>query len=211
MTIILKLKWKILFIAIILIITIHYLFTCNNYDAIVHTVSKTHKSSVPLSYNILDKIRDISKNYELNEYTFIDIGCGEGRVLAFFNNDFNQLFGIEIDNVVASKATENCKNYNNITICKQDFTTYSFQHVDTLIYIYEPLWLMKFEDAENLYQKLIQNIMSLAVNNHVYIIYVSGTYTKYFMKCMDNKHILQTEKIGSYFFNKTLTLYYINT
>jgi hypothetical protein len=211
MTITLKLKWKIIFVVVILLITTHYLFTRNNYDAIIHTVSKTHKSSVPLSYNILQKIRNTCKNYELSDYTFIDVGCGEGRVLSFFNNDFNKLIGIEIDNVVASKASENCRRHKNVTICQQDFTTYSFEHVDTLIYIYEPLWLMNSKDAEPLYHKLIENIISLACNNHVYVVYVSGTYTKHFMNCMDSKYILQTEKIGSYFFNKTLTLYYINT
>lgn len=209
MTSSLKLKWKILFIVIILIL-IHYLFTRNNYDAIIHTLSKTHKSSVPLSYNILNKIRCISESYDLTNYTFIDVGCGEGRVLSFFHNDFQNLIGIEIDHTVATTASENCKKYNNIVLCQQDFTTYSFEPVDTFVYIYEPLWLMSKDQAVPLYSKLIENIKKITNECHVYIMYISGTYNKYFEECIDNHYIVQKEKIGSYFFNKTLTLYYIH-
>ncbi len=205
---------KHLFLCIFIILflyIVHLLFTRNNYDAMYHVLFKSHKSSVPINYNILDRIKELCKSYTIHHhYRFIDIGCGEGRVLQYFHHDFDTLHGIEIDRTTALYAIHSCKVYPNITIFNQDFTHYKFENCHTLIYLYEPLWLLPKEEAIDLYQKFFAKIQYLAQQKSVSIIYVSGAYKNHFMDFMDKKYLLHKEIFGSYFFHKKLCLYRIS-
>jgi len=64
----------------------------NNFD---FSRNLTMSDNIPCPYYFLLKVKKILKNNKFN--TFIDLGCGSGRVLNFFNKKFNNknFIGVE--------------------------------------------------------------------------------------------------------------------
>tara|TARA_B100001964_G_scaffold100717_1_gene112598 strand:- start:306 stop:863 length:558 start_codon:yes stop_codon:yes gene_type:complete len=70
-----------------------YRFRLNDY-LVVNPINKKYEPSVPTPYYCLYLIKKTIIN---KKYTFIDFGCGRGRVIQFFknNNNIKKIIGIE--------------------------------------------------------------------------------------------------------------------
>ena len=64
---------------------------------------------------MLNDIYSFINTFNLNEDLFIDLGCGSGRVLKYFQNkNFNNLIGVELSENLISKAKENLSNSQKV-------------------------------------------------------------------------------------------------
>ena len=90
-------------------------------------------------YRLLDHV---FKTYPLkNNDIFIDVGCGEGRVLTYLylRRVRNKLIGIELDPDVAETARKRTKNCKNIEIlCENVMECADVIKEATAIYIFNP-------------------------------------------------------------------------
>jgi SAM-dependent methyltransferase len=57
-----------------------------------------------------------------SEYVFVDVGCGKGRVLNYWldNYSIHRLIGIELDPEIASQTAKRLEKYKNVTIIEGD-------------------------------------------------------------------------------------------
>jgi len=82
--------------------------------------------NIPSPYYFLYKIKKIISKYDFK--TFIDLGCGSGRVIDFFNKSFSDknFIGIEY----YEEQYKYCKKYfiknKNINLINSDFTKFNF-------------------------------------------------------------------------------------
>ena len=60
--------------------------------------SKMNGSYNPTPIYLLKLIENELKKIEIKDFTFVDFGCGAGRVIYFFRNFFKKKIGIDIDN-----------------------------------------------------------------------------------------------------------------
>lgn len=69
----------------------------------------------------------------------VDIGCGKGRVINWWlSRGFtNQIVGIEIDEVIASKTKRRLRRYQNVTIVCGDVLA-QLPRQGTIFYLYNP-------------------------------------------------------------------------
>ena len=91
----------------------------NNFD---FSRNLTMSDNIPCPYYFLLKIKKILKNNKFN--TFIDLGCGSGRVLNFFNKKFNNknFIGVEYFYDQYSQSKKLFNKNENIEILQGDFT-----------------------------------------------------------------------------------------
>ena len=93
-------------------------------------------NNIPCPYYFLFKINKTLKN--TNFYRFLDLGCGSGRVINFFNKNLSnkKFIGIEY----FSSQYEYCKNIfqnkKNIKIIQADFTKSDFFQYDADCYFF---------------------------------------------------------------------------
>jgi SAM-dependent methyltransferase len=80
------------------------------------------------------------------DYTFIDIGCGKGRVVMLASNTpFRQVIGVELVPELATIAQTNLATWqlsphtcNQLTILHADALEFPFPEGPTLVYLYNP-------------------------------------------------------------------------
>jgi predicted RNA methylase len=78
--------------------------------------------------------------------TFIDAGCGKGRVLLFAALDgFEHIVGVEFGAPIADVARRNVEIFRrrtssraSITVLTQDIATFEFPDTDVVLYMYNP-------------------------------------------------------------------------
>ena len=91
-------------------------------------------NNIPCPYYFLCKIKKTLKNN--NFYRFLDLGCGSGRVINFFNKNFyNKNFtGIEYFSGQYEYCKKSFQNQKNIKIIQADFTRSDFFQYDADCY-----------------------------------------------------------------------------
>ena len=91
-------------------------------------------NNIPCPYYFLYKIKKTLKNN--NFYRFLDLGCGSGRVINFFNKNFynKNFIGIEYFSDQYEYCKKNFQNQNNIKIIQADFTRSDFFQYDADCY-----------------------------------------------------------------------------
>lgn len=79
------------------------------------------------------------------DYTFIDIGCGKGRVLLIASElPFRRIIGVEFAPSLAEIARQNLRHYRGLQRCKDievitgDATEYEFPSGPQVLYFYSP-------------------------------------------------------------------------
>ena len=113
---------------IITIIFFELLFIIKGYrgNKLNFTGTKKMSDNIPCPYYFLFKIKKILKKNEFNR--FLDLGCGSGRTINFFNKNFKnkEFIGIEFffDQYNFSKKLFESKK--NIKIIQKDFTDLDF-------------------------------------------------------------------------------------
>ena len=132
---------------------------------------------LPIPNKILDNIIIFIKKY--NNYTFIDFGCGLGDVIEAVHNIVDKVEGIELDDNLATIAKNKFKTYTNVKIYNMNMIDYKFNDVNTILYLYEPLWLMKDKkQVRDIYTTVFNNLISQVKNSKIIIIYCDGVVNK---------------------------------
>jgi len=184
-------------ITTILSIFLIYIFVNSIYinkEQINYFLNKNNnKSGLPILKIISDKILNYIKNiHNLDTFTFIDFGSGEGEMIKKVYKFVKNSIGIEIDKNTANNSTIKFKNTNNIKIINSDMIDYIFKDTNTIFYLYEPLWLLNNNDALKIYSKVFNNLINTFKNskNILFIIYCSGNKKKLDMKFFNNYNLI---------------------
>lgn len=145
-----------------------------------------NKSYVPTEQCELKIIkRELSNILDTDQYLFIDLGCGEGNVVNYFQKYFKKSIGVELDKSSAIRATQNT---NGAEIINKNILDYTFENKLSVIYMFEPLWLLPPKIAISIYNKILENISSAIIDNDAYIVYLAGKNNVYIDETIFNKY-----------------------
>ena len=174
---------KILYIIIIIIILIIIRLYITEKRYIIYKFNSfTNNANIvglSLPNDILDNIITYINNNNYNNYTFIDFGCGLGNVIKGVYNIVDKVEGIELDDNLATIAKNKFSMYKNVKIYNMNMIDYTFNDVDTILYLYEPLWLMKDKtQVRNIYTTVFNNLISQVKNSKIIIIYCDSVFNK---------------------------------
>jgi tRNA G46 methylase TrmB len=158
----------------------------------------TMAHNIPCPYYFLVKIKKVLRNEKFD--TFIDLGCGSGRIIDFFNKNIpNKNFvGIEY----FSAQYEYCKKIfnenNNIFIKKEDFLNYDFlQHESDCYYFNNPF--KTDSDILEIVNKIVKN------NNYKKkILFIFVNFNKKVLENIENVKFIESYYINE---NKGYSIY----
>ena len=92
----------------------------------------------PVSYVCLRRLLKYLRANTLIRGTFLDLGCGTGRVMAFMaRTGFDHVSGVEIDEKLAAAARVNTRKYGCEVICG-DASNYQFRGTEKVIFLFNP-------------------------------------------------------------------------
>ena len=113
---------------IFVIIFFEIYFYLKNYKGFKINFSSNTKmaDNIPCPFFFLFKIKKKLETYKFS--SFIDLGCGSGRIIYFFNKSFKikKIFGIEYFETQYSYCKNIFKQDKNIKIKKTDFSKFTF-------------------------------------------------------------------------------------
>ena len=138
----------------------------NNFNLLNHNLMN---DNIPCPYYFLNKIDKFFKNH--NFQTFVDLGCGSGRVLNFFNRRFKNKKFIGIDFFI--DQVNYCKkiflNYNNIELIQADILKTDFLKYEADCYfLNEPI------NDDIIFIELIKKIVDAQlINKKIFFIFVN--------------------------------------
>lgn len=107
-------------------------------------------------------LNNTTKGLDLNEYSFVDLGCGKGRTLIVAAQlPFKEVIGVELSPLHCEVAETNVERYlsdgtqqllcRNIRVCCVNAVDFVFPNTNLLIYMYRPFLGPVFKHvAENL-------------------------------------------------------------
>ena len=124
--------------------------------------------NIPCPYYFLYKIKKTIK--EIDFEIFIDLGCGSGRVIDFFNkNLLNKKFiGIEYFDKQFFSSKANLEKYTNIQLINSDFTKIDFLKYNADCYFFnDPI------KEDLIFINIINKISSLHNNRNILLIFVN--------------------------------------
>lgn len=141
---------------------IHGVDTCGdiplldlNFDSQYKTPGLEYQSHHPAI--VREALRSLEVRYQ--DYTFVDIGCGKGRVLLVASEfPFRKIMGIEFAPQLAEQARQNLKTYRSrgrkcfaIEAITADATEYNLPPEPQVLYFYSPF-------AGNVLAKVLDNV-----------------------------------------------------
>lgn len=147
--------------------------------------------TIPCPYLFLTKIcPQLEKE---NITSFIDLGCGNGRVIYFFNKKINiQYTGVELFQDSYSFTQKSFKKSNNIKIINQNFFDLDYKSINSDCYfINDPL---RFDSDHN---KLINLIFTAHRELNTNTIFVLVNLSESKLRVFSNLYLLDNFKIGS--------------
>jgi SAM-dependent methyltransferase len=112
-----------------------------------------------------------------NQFCFIDLGSGCGRVVLMAMNHFHQVIGVEISEELHQKAEQNTRQFQTITriqqapelVCKdaQDFIANGWPDKDVVVFMYAPFHPPAL-------RKIVASILQThSPNRELYLIHVN--------------------------------------
>ena len=125
--------------------------------------------NIPCPYYFLYKIEKFLKNRNFN--IFMDLGCGSGRVIDFFNKNFKSknFIGIEYFEKQFSYCKKEFSKYENIKLIKDDFTKFDFlKYKADCFFINDPI--IEESTFVNVLKKIINSNDS---NSNILFIFVN--------------------------------------
>ena len=157
--------------------------------------------NIPCPYYFLYRIDKKIKN--LNFKTFLDMGCGFGRAIDFFNKSLSNknFIGIEYFEKQFLYCKKNFESNKNITLFNIDFTKFNFLQYNADCYFFNhPI------KDDVIFSDLIKKIIN-SVHNKKNILLI-------FVNCNNNilKSLEKVQLIESYYVNdnKGFSIYSIN-
>jgi len=112
--------------------------------------------SQPARYFILEKV--FSHIRMESQDSFIDVGCGKGRVLAYLKSIDSPcpLTGVELSEVPGKIAHEWTKKYNGIKVILGDAFLVDY-NAYTILFLCQPFWPMTFIEFVHLIEKQLSH------------------------------------------------------
>jgi SAM-dependent methyltransferase len=130
------------------------------------------------SYLVLFKIFKVLKELAPN-YTFVDIGCGRGRVLFVAENEgYNELLGLDLDEELVYEAKKNSKTYK----LKRKESSLRFLCVNAIEHKYEDrktIYFMFNPFNESVLKKVLAGISAAGASESL-IVYMNPLYKNAF-------------------------------
>ena len=159
----------------IIIILICILVFYHEKDHLFYYLSFNNKNitGLPTPSQCRNKIISLISTFPQNSYTLIDFGCGDGDIIESFYPYVHHVIGVEIDEKQAILTKQRFSEIKSVTILNINMKEYKFSNIPTILYMYEPLWFYKKEDALELYHHVIKEFME-QTHHDSFIIYVSG-------------------------------------
>ncbi len=94
--------------------------------------------NIPCPYYFLHKIYDIIKKENIK--SFVDLGCGNGRVLYFFNKKMKiDYLGVELFEDAFNSCLKIFKNNHNVKLIKKSFFDLDFKNTYDCYFLNDPL------------------------------------------------------------------------
>jgi SAM-dependent methyltransferase len=129
----------------------------------------------------LDRWRASIGSARVEDYTFVDLGCGKGRALLLASRmPFREVIGIELNPQLAAIAQHNVERWKDlsearsqITIQIGDATTPSLPDGPTVLFLYNSF-------AEPLVQRLAENLDRASTARSVEVIYQNADFAHAF-------------------------------
>jgi len=146
--------------------------------------------NIPCPYYFLFRINKTIK--ESSFLNFIDLGCGSGRIIEFFNKNFpdKNLIGIEYYNPQYEYCSKIFKKNNNIKIIQSDFTTSNLLQYDP-----DCFFLSAPFKKNSDFIKFMKNLTILPFNKKILLIIVN--YNKKLIEKFDNIKFIENYYISS--------------
>ena len=193
----------------ILFFEIYYLIRGYKRSSIKILNNDRFTDNIPCPYFFLHKLKKFFLN--INIKSFMDLGCGDGRSIFFFNNQLKiNYYGIEYNTLIYVSCKKSFEKYDNVQIINDNIMSFKFLEFDSdCFFIADPL--KKKHDFEKLIQKILEKNMKNG--KRVYFIIVNVDKNKrevfYNYKLIDsfqnnNKgyYIYSSEKIDENSSNK---------
>ena len=136
-----------------------YLFKCYRGNKFNFSDNDLMTDNLPCPYYFLFKIKKALKNQ--NFYNFLDLGCGSGRVIDFFNKSFpiKNLIGIEYFNNQFEYCEKIFQDKKNIKIVQADFTKSDFFQYNAECYFFNDPFKKNLE-----FIKCVEKIINFSLN-----------------------------------------------
>ena len=124
----------------------------------------------------------------LNDYSALDIGCGNGKILFMLTKlNFKKIYGVELNKFYFNECQENLKNYNTVDISNEDFFNYKINNNVKFLFIFTPF---ANEEQYKTFVKIIENLPY-----EVVLISYGGGFL--------NSHLIDNKKSFELIFKKT--------
>lgn len=134
-------------------------------------------------------IAEVMKDLTLTkDDSFIDIGCGKGRVIAHLIDQGCpcKITGIEINPVVASVAKDWTKSYRNVEIIEGD--AFGLDYNDyTVLFMYRPMETDTF--------KLFVNLLEMQLVHSIRLYYYVDAQSGYYLNDRPGWNLIRREEI----------------
>ena len=186
-----------------IIIIYELIYFLKGYKGFAFNFSTNNKMSdnIPCPFYFLNKIKKKLKKEKFKK--FMDLGCGSGRIIDFFNKNFtdNKFFlGVEYFDKQYEVCKKNFINQDNIKIIKSDFNNSSiFENDFDCCFLNAPF--KKNED----FLKFMSLMQNYSFNKRILIITVN--IDKNVVEKIDNIEFIENFFIGN---NKGYSIFCLN-
>jgi hypothetical protein len=145
--------------------------------------------NIPCPYYFLSKINKILNKINFN--TFVDLGCGSGRAIEFFNkNLINKSFvGIEYYLKYYKYSSNLFKDSSNIKIINENFFNVNLQELNADCY-----FLNHPVKEDKLLVEIIKKILNFSKNKKIFFIFINCNRAKL-------KELNSIEYVEEFYFN----------
>jgi len=186
------------------IIFFEFIYIIRGYKGNQFYISKNDSmtANIPCPFYFLVRIEKQLKKINFN--TFMDLGCGSGRVLDFFNKKFKnkKYIGIDYFEEYCDKCKKAFSKNNNIEIIKSDFTKLDLDtfNVDCIFYN-DPVY------NENNSIIFLNRVINLMKSNRDMIFILINCSNKILdkldnSKCIDSYYVNKIKGYSIYYFKK---------
>ena len=140
----------------ILFFEIYYLLKGYKRNSVKLLNNDRFTDNIPCPYFFLHKLKKFFLNTDIK--SFVDLGCGDGRSIFFFNKQLKINFnGIEYDPYVYGNCKKLFNKYDNIKINHDDIMSFKFlEYNNDCFFIGDPL--KKNMILINLFKKFLKRI-----------------------------------------------------
>ena len=158
--------------------------------------------NLPCPYYFLFKIKKTLNGIDFKN--FIDLGCGSGRVINFFNKNFSNrnIIGIEYFDKQYNYCKKIFEKEKNIKIIQGDFNELDFFQYNADCYFFNDPFKSHLKSA-----KFIERIINHHLNKKKIIFVFINSNEEFIkklnnIKCIENFYINKTRGYSIYFLNK---------